>query len=193
MNESPTLHVIQGGPSPLVVIGSVDIFVGDDSTNPQFSIDVRLVEEDTWQVLSADSSARVIDEHPIRLMTGLIDQKPLSVGDVLANGSRWQAVTMDFDQQPVCRADWLTLTLEHVLQKVEEKGAHSISLPLLGVNHGDISCDISVALFIDAIKAFRFSSACRIWLVVPVDCLAMVKQRLLAAAWPAYLTRLRDI
>lgn len=44
------------------------------------------------QVLSADPAIRETDEHPIRLVTSLIDQQPLSVGEVFTSGHSWKAV-----------------------------------------------------------------------------------------------------
>jgi hypothetical protein len=180
MSNPPKLRLIHGGQRPTITLGSFQIYLVSESIDPSFDIDVQVVEEDTWQVLSADTTAREIDEHPIRLMTELIEQKPLAVGDVHISGPRWRVVIVDFDQEPVCQPAWLRLSLKHLFERVEEQDIRSLSMPLLGIQHGHIPVNDSLALLLDTISPLQLEVDCRIWLTVPQDSLAVARKKLLS-------------
>lgn len=179
MSKSPTLRVIQGGPTPLTRIESVEIYVADDSVKPLIPIDVQIVEEDTWQVLSADASAKETDEHPIRLMTSLIDQQPLPVGEVIVSGHRWKAVIADFDQDDMCKREWIDLALQHIHQLTGVKQVKSLQMPLLGYKHGWLTCEESLESLVHSIRINKPHPVKRIWLSVTGAALPEVERLLL--------------
>jgi len=179
MSKSPALRVIQGGPTPLTRIESVEIYVADDSVKPLIPIDVQIIEEDTWQVLSADASARETDEHPIRLMTSLIDQQPLPVGEVIVSGHRWKAVIADFDQDTMCKREWIDLALQHIHQLTRVKRVKSLQMPLLGYKHGWLTSEESLESLVYSIRNNKPLQVKRIWLTVTGSILSQVEELLL--------------
>lgn len=182
MSGPPILQVIKGGKSDDFRIGSVRLTCGDSETSPAFTVDVQVVEEDTWQVISADPTIREIDEHPIRLMTGLIDQKPLTIGDVVVKGKRWHVVVYDFDQEPICRREWVETALQQVLNTAENNKVSAIAIPLLGCAHDCLTWDQSLGLLIDLLQKTSTASLQRVWLTVDASHLDAVRGQFQAAS-----------
>ena len=169
VTELPNLQLIRSQQGEPIKLGNIEIVCGAEASRPPFSVDVQVIEEDTWQVLSADNTARVIDEHPIRLMTGLIDQQPLLVGKVQINGSRWQATIVDFDQNPVCQREWIDEVYRQILDLAATNNIEAVSMPLLGVSHGCIVINESLRMLIDLVKQQPETGLLRIWLSVPEE------------------------
>jgi len=153
-------------------------FCGAETSSPAFPVDVQIIEEDTWQVLSADNTARDIHEHPIRLMTGLVDQQPLPVGKIQINGCRWQAVIVDFDQYPVCQHDWIVNVYRQIVEQAVADQFGVISMPLLGVRHGCVTINESLSILLNLIKLQPETSTLCIWLHVPEEDVAAVNRQL---------------
>jgi len=167
MSDLPYLKLVHSRQDSSTKPGGVEIYCGTDTTSSPFPIDVQVVEEDTWQVLSADNKALEIDEHPIRLMTSLIDQQPLSVGQLVIDGNRWQAVIMDIDQDPVCRREWIIAVYQQIVEQVMTEHIGGISMPLLGVRHDCVSLEESMDILVNSIRCLHKDSSLRIWLKLP--------------------------
>jgi len=182
MANFPKLQIIDGGKSAGVRIGTVRVTCGDSKTSPLFTADAQVTEEDTWQVLSADPEIREEHDHPIRLMTGLIDQQPLTVGDIVIKNREWRAVIYDFDQEPMCRREWVETALHQVLDHVQDKKLGTIAMPLLGCVHDCIEWSESLELLIGLLLSTAPKSLQRIWLEVPDAHLIAVQRQLHAAA-----------
>lgn len=182
MGIPPNLRVINGGKSDGIQIGTVVVTIGDSETGPVFTADAQVIEEDTWQVLSADADLREVDEHPIRLMTALIDQEALSIGDLVMRGKRWYVVIYDFDQEPICRREWVETALIRLLGHACERRLSSMAMPLLGCAHDCMEWKESLELLIGLLQQTPLGSLRHIWLEIPESHLIEVQQRLLEAS-----------
>ncbi|TNF97908.1 MAG: hypothetical protein EP297_09465 [Gammaproteobacteria bacterium] len=181
MGSRIKLRVINGGKPQRIQISAVELICINSISYPVPSI-THILEEDTWQVLSADPGIREVDEHPIRIMTGLIDQKPLAIGDIITRGKNWQAVVYDFDQEPICRKEWVEAAMRKLLEKTEEKQLHEISLPLLGSIHGCLSWIESLEVIIQGLRSQPTQCLKRVWLDVAEDRQDDIQQKLLEEA-----------
>ena len=164
MQSKPDLRVIRGGRDKGVQIGSIRVTPAS-SSHPPFPIAIQVHADDTWRILSADINLKETSEHPIRVSTDLIEDKPRPPGSILIQGSRWLAIVYVLDQQAICREEWISQALEKLLLMAAEKGILSLGLPLLGTEHGDLPWQRSLELICKALhKAGKGPE--RIWLMV---------------------------
>lgn len=115
------------------------------SSAPPFAVQAIVLEEDTGLVLSADVRVKDVDEHPIRLMTGLLSSETIAIGTaVLRRGTphRIFAVVHDMDQTPHCRQEWVVSALVQVMQLCEQlcdqENIQSIAIQRLGSVFGKL-------------------------------------------------------
>ena len=104
-----------------------------------FNLEAIVIEEDTAMVLSADSSVSIHDEHPIRLMTTLIDQKPEQPGSIVIRGKspyRLYAIVHDFEQTPSFQSEWVTSAIDNALLKCSELEIANLAMQTLGSTYG---------------------------------------------------------
>jgi hypothetical protein len=106
------------------------------------------------------------EHHPIRVMTELIDQKPLHPGDILTRGNQWLAIVYDLDNSPICQPEWITQSLKRILALTETHKISSMTLPLLGSTHGDLGRDKSLDLMMDTIHQHEGTHLKRVILLV---------------------------
>ena len=139
--RSANLRLVQGGLSRRpFFFGALQIVVAPSHV-PPFEIDALVCEEDTWLIMSAEPREIEAPEHPIRLMTALIEAKPEPVGSVLVKGGyplTFLAVVHDVDQDPTWNEDWIAEALINVFQEAERRRLRAIGLPLLGTRHGKL-------------------------------------------------------
>ena len=117
---------------------SPDITLRSDLKAP-FDFQALVIEEDTARVLSADTSIRIYDEHPVRLMTSLLDQKPESPGTIVTRGTSpyyFYAIVHDFDQYPSFKEDWVSSAINLALEKCAELRIQSLAMQVLGSTYG---------------------------------------------------------
>lgn len=164
MSTRPELRVIRGGRDSGIQIGATRITPASHA-HPPFPVSVQVHAEDTWRVLSADINLKEIPEHPIKLSTDLIEDKPIVPGNILIRNNRWLAIIYDLDQQPICREAWIIETLEKLLLMATERGIQSLGLPLLGSEHGCLSWRRSLELTSKVLSASE-TGPNRIWLMV---------------------------
>lgn len=159
------------------------ICVSDDEKLPDI-IDAEIIEEDTWQVLAADTTARDLDEHPIRLMTSLIDQKPLSPGEVVIKGKQWRAVIYDLDEDPPCNREWTRKALERIHHLLKKQNIDNISVSLPGIRYGCLEWRPSLALVLSELAISPGNKTLKIWLQIPRNRMTDVTREL-ALHYPA--------
>ena len=117
---------------------SPDITLRSDLKAP-FDFQALVIEEDTARVLSADTSIRIYDEHPVRLMTSLLDQKPESPGTIVTRGTSpycFYAIVHDFDQYPSFKEDWVSSAINLALEKCAELRIQHLAMQVLGSTYG---------------------------------------------------------
>jgi len=149
-----------------IKIKAVAIEVIGDRSFP-LPVDVRVFEEDTHLVLTVDPVMRYTEEHPIKLMTGILNARPKIPGSVSAKGSSWYAVVHDLDAEPVCRREWIESAYRETLQLAEDRNVRHLGLPLLGTVHGRFSFRESLKLLIDQLPSHSFAQIRKIVLLVP--------------------------
>lgn len=120
-----------------------DIILRSELKAP-FDIQAVVIEEDTAMVLSADTTIRIYDEHPIRLMTSLLDQPPELPGTIVTRGRSpycFYAIVHDFDQDPSFREDWVASAIELALGKCVDLGIQGLATQMLGSTYGTQPAD----------------------------------------------------
>jgi hypothetical protein len=139
---------------------------------PPFAVAATVVEEDTWLVLSAEQEIRPPMDHPLRIMTRLLDAEPLAPGSV-APGSRTPlqllAVIYDLESEPICRPEWVASALGEVFRIAEERNISALALPPLGVRHGRIPVTVFVDIFTNSIRETPLRHLRKIWLMMDED------------------------
>jgi hypothetical protein len=117
---------------------SPNIILRSDLKVP-FDLEAIVVEEDTGMILSADTNIRTYDEHPIRLMTSLLDQKSETPGNIVTRGESpflFYAIVHDFDQYPSFKEDWVSSAIALALEKCSPMRVQSLAMQVLGATYG---------------------------------------------------------
>ena len=145
-----------------------------------FKTEVRLVEEDTWLVLSAKPVLPEEETHPIRIMTDLVEQEALRPGDVIRQGAHWKAVIYDLDQEPICQPEWIERAMQKILNLAAEHDIRTLSLPIFGVQHSRMEIAQSLDAMVQAITDHQHQPEIMIWLRTRNNQLRLVQQKLKA-------------
>ncbi len=163
------LRVLPGGRDPAARLGPVLVVVAPPH-RPPFPVEAKIVEEDTFLVLSADPRVVEPPEDPMRLMTRLIETRPETPGRVLVRRGaplRMLAIVHDLNQDPSWRESWVARALEEAIHRAEEQGLGSVGLEMLGCMHGRLEPARFLALLGEAIERNAPRSVRRLWLVPP--------------------------
>ena len=155
MTDKTRFSLLEGGRDKQTIVNTVSIVVGPDSLSSQ-SVDVRVFEEDTHLVLTVDPVMRYMEEHPIRLMTSVLEAKPGKPGSIVTNRASWYAVIHDLDADPTCRREWIAKAYQAALTLAEKKMIPRLGLPLLGSVHGKILAAESLEMLINAMRIISF-------------------------------------
>lgn len=164
------LRLIPGGLQCQTVFGSIRITATPEES-PPFKADAIAFEEDTWLVMSADPKVADPPEHPIRLMTGLIEARPEPVGSVLVKGKnplRFLAIVHDVNQDPTWQEEWIESALKEIFRESEHRKLQAIGLPLLGTLHGKLEKKRFIAMLARILRQLSFKHLKQLWLIVPV-------------------------
>jgi hypothetical protein len=166
----PLLRLIQGGRSQRATQGVVHVVMAPRE-QPPFSVDATVVEEDTYLVLSADPRAgEPHPEHPIRVMTSLLEVEPREPGTILVRDRfplEIAAIVHDLDEEPSWREEWVIGALDRALQEAERRQLRSLGLEMLGAIHGRIERPRFLQLLRQALQRIDSRSLERIWLIPP--------------------------
>ena len=166
MNDKLQFTVLAGGRNKRTTINTVTLTIIQNSSSP-LPVDVRVFEEDTHLVLTNDGVIRYTEEHPIRLMTEIMETKPKKTGSIITNNARWYAIVHDLDAEPSWRLQWIKDAYLATLKLGETKRVQKLGLPLLGSIHGDLPAEQSLTLLIQIIKSLTFQHLKNILLLVP--------------------------
>jgi hypothetical protein len=163
------LRVIQGGHYFEILHGLYRIVAAPEK-RPPFDVDAVVYEEDTYLVLSADPKVREPKDHPVNIMTKLIETTPETPGSVLVRGKhplRFLAIIHDFNQEPTWREEWIASALDGIFQEAETRKLTSVALPMLGCLHGSLDRQRFFGLLWRAITQSTQRHLKRIWLITP--------------------------
>jgi len=162
-------RVIQGTYPYEISRGSPKIVAAPKDNQP-FPVDAVAFEEDTFLVLSADTSVREPKESLVRVMTGLIETHPETPGSVLVKGRhplRMLAVVHDLNQEPTWKKQWVESALRGIFQEAERRRLGSLALPFIGTVHGKLGKEQFVGMLRDVLAGMEFKHLKNLWLVVP--------------------------
>jgi hypothetical protein len=166
MTDKFRFTVLEGGRDKQPTVNTVKLAVIPVSTSP-LPVEVRVFEEDTHLVLTVDPVMRYTEEHPVRLMTRVLEAKPKKPGSIVTNNANWYAVVHDLDADPTWRREWISQAYRTTLTLAEKKMIGKLGLPLLGSVHGKLSPGESLNLLIDAVKSLSFQNVKKILIPVP--------------------------
>ena len=165
----PWLRIIDSAGRERLRCGHLEVVLAP-SDRPPFAVAGRVVEEDTWLILSAAVEVHEPPDHPLRLLTELLELRPAPPGSVVVRETsplQLLAVVHDLDRAPSCRQAWVAGALSAAIAEAVARGLTSLELPLLGHGHGVLSAAESAAVLAPALAAAPHGGLRRIWLVVP--------------------------
>lgn len=162
-------RLIQGGLQCQTVFASLNVIAAPEKS-PPFKVDAIAYEEDTWLMMSAEPEIADPPEHPIRLMTDLIEAQPRAAGSVVVrekNPLQFLAIVHDVNQDPTWREQWVEACLEKIFNESEQRMLQAIGLPLLGTKHGRLGMKRFIFLLRRVLKQIAFKHLKHLWLVSP--------------------------
>jgi hypothetical protein len=133
-------------------------------------VDAFVFEEDTFLVMSADTTVREPKASMVRIMSNLMKTKPAVPGSVLVRGQKpfsILAIVHDFSEEPSLKEEWVTSALDAIFRKSEDLQIHSIAIPLLGVHYGFLKAERFIELLGQALARISLQHLRRLWLIVP--------------------------
>jgi hypothetical protein len=185
VSACPRLRLVRGGRNgsrlgPLRVVAA-------PPEEPPFAVAATVVEEDTWLVLSAEPDIKPSADHPVRIMTELLEAEPLAPGSVVAGSKaplQLLAVIYDLGQEPICRPEWVASALGEVFRITEEQNISTLALPLLGIRHGRLPVNVFLDIFANSIRETPLSHLRKVWLSTEAELTREVRSLLEAYARP---------
>ena len=166
MTDKLQFAVLEGGKNKQVTVNTVNLAVVPNSLSPLL-VNVRVFEEDTHLVLTVDPDMRHTEEHPIRLMTRIMETKPKKPGSIITRNASWYAIVHDLDVEPSWRQKWIEDAYLAILKLAETKRVQKLGLPLLGSVHGNFSPEQSLKILIQNITPLTFQHLNNILILVP--------------------------
>ncbi|MGK0171854.1 MAG: hypothetical protein ACI9W2_003585 [Gammaproteobacteria bacterium] len=135
------------------------------------ALDAVVFEEDTHLLLSAPLVLRDKPEHPIRVMTALIEAQPVAPGSVVVRGKtvpyQLMAIVHDVDRSPTWQDAWVVEAVHGVLAKASELSLRTLALPVLGAKHGSIEPERFAVILREALDNTTALSLDTLWLLLP--------------------------
>jgi hypothetical protein len=173
------LNVIEGGLRCETAWGSLRIVAAPESS-PPFPVTAVALEEDTWLIISAEPRFCEPEQHPIRMMTDLINARKHPLGSVVVRNARplqFLAIVHDVDHEPTWREEWVKKALASVFAEAERRKMFALGLHLLGTRHGSLKTRRFARLLAGTLRSTDFQHLRRLWVIAPVG----INQDLVAA------------
>lgn len=167
--DRPSWRLIRGGRGRAVCLNAVRILAAPQHL-PPFAVEAVAAEEDTYFVLSAPAQVRQPIEHPIRVMTEVLEAVGAEPGSVVVRNGRplrFLAVVHDLSAEPSWREDWVASALDGIFREAGRLRLRSIAMPLLATRHGKLERDRFMVLLREAIQRAPPGTLERLWLIVP--------------------------
>lgn len=163
-------RLIRGGRDPGTSLeeSSRLVIAATPETAPPFSVDARVFEEDTHLVLSAPARLPDPPEHPIRVMTAVLEDRGVPPGTVVVREGRPMqllAVVHDLTRDPTWHEDWIRSAFIEVFRVVEKRRVTALGLPLLGTRHGRLAPELCGEILADVLSEAG-TSLRWLWLIV---------------------------
>lgn len=142
--------------------------------NPPFPVDAVVIEEDTGLVLSAEVAVDFgKDEHPIRVMTDLLDFETVSPGSIVVQEGVGQegtpckilAVIADFDVSPPVQEIWVRDALTSALRECDERILSRVAIQMLGTRYNASAESAFIEIYRDVTRELPLVHVRQVWLV----------------------------
>ena len=118
-------------------------------------------------ILSTEARVQSLDEHPIRVMTALIDDPVHAPGTVLNRGGvplRLFAVVHDLEQEPSTCDAWIQRALDGVLGFCADNRVVALGLDPLGAVHGKYSAQAFYEMLEQRLEVVTAPVLRKVWL-----------------------------
>lgn len=123
-------------------------------------VDAIVEEQDTNLLLDTRPYIQDTQESYKALVTEMNRQKPLLPGQIIIKHTlpaRLIAIVYDLEQSPVCREEYVTRTLENIIDELNKYKLRSVAMPLLGNAHGKIIEKLFIKLLHDSLTCRKLS------------------------------------
>jgi hypothetical protein len=167
LKAKPALRLIQGGRFAHMHWDSLRIVAAGRRSQP-FPVQAHIVAEDTYLIMSAQPQSAEPAIHPIRLMTEMLEVKPLAPGSVrIRTRDSMQILTViyDVDAEPICSEEWIRQGLHSALATAEAHAIRALALPVLGRRYAAMDGPRFAAILHQCLLAHPRKFLQRIWLI----------------------------
>jgi len=164
-----TFRVLPGS-YPYEIRHGLLTIVAAPKDNKPFPVDAVAFEEDTFLVMSAETTVLEPRESLMRVMTKLIETRPEKPGSVLVKGKdplRMLAVVHDLNHEPTWREEWVESALRGIFQEVEKRRLGSLALPFIGTLHGKLRKERFIRMLNAVLECTECKYLKKVWLIVP--------------------------
>lgn len=161
-----SMKLIRGGRSKNISCNGVQMTVIDNESLP-YSAEVMVFEEDTHLILTADREIHYQEEHPIRLMTDIMNAGKNSLGSLVVNDRSWYAVVIDVNAETMCHPQSVSQAYKNVFAHLKSKKIVCAGMHLLGLIHGKMVINQAVNLFLGGLHTQNINCLRHVWVVVP--------------------------
>jgi len=147
----------------------VRVIIGPQN-EPPFALDAIAVEDDTYNVLSANPDFQVSGGSVTQALDGLDRIEPHALGSVVVRLGRpliFQAIVHDLSRDPSCTERSVERALAAIFEEAERRMVKTIALAPIGTRYRSIDAPRFLELFNETLAAARLQSVERVWLVVP--------------------------
>lgn len=128
---------------------------------PPFAVELVVLEEDRWRVLSAPVRAVPDREDPKTLMQEMAEDPLPEQGAIILRGNRGLAIVHDLECRPSCRQRDVEQCLVQLFDHCRMAGLNAIAMEPLGTVHGELGREDVIA----AIRRLSAGAVSRIWLI----------------------------
>ena len=137
---------------------------------PPFKVDAIVVEDDTYNVLSANPEFQASRTTIREAMAALDRAEPHPLGSVVVKPGRpliFQAIVHDLSRDPSCSERSVRGALAEVFAEAERRALQAVALAPIGTRYRSLDEARFLDLFNETLAAARFRSVEQVWLVVP--------------------------
>jgi len=122
-------------------------------------------------------------EHPVRLHTAMVFERPADPAQILSRGPCWHAVVVDLDAERLVDPATVAQAWSLLAGLCDRERVQSLAVPPLGAVHGDLAVREALQLLHDGLLVAPPAALRRVWLQVTLRHLVSVEKTL--AAWGA--------
>lgn len=135
---------------------------------PPFEIAARVLEEDSYLILSAEPRPREVTQRPRALLREAKEALPVPPGTVLvrvgADAVELLAVVHDLELEPSTNEEWVALALKNVFEEARRRQFANLALPVLGSHHGAFPVRQFAGLLRELLLTAENTMIERVWL-----------------------------